>query len=71
MSKKITWYRDFDAMPAVLTPEDCANILGLSYEQVRKLCREGKLPAAKFGKVWRVRKEDLQALFNRREEGAA
>ena len=71
MSKKIIYYKDFAAMPAILTPEECANILGISYEQVRKLCRTGALPATKFGKLWRVQKEALQALFEKREGGAA
>lgn len=68
MNKRIVYYKDFSEMPAILTPEQCANILDLTDEQVRKLCRDGTLPAVKFGKVWRVSKDDLQEMFQMQEK---
>src|SRR6266487_3988228 len=44
----------------LLTPEEAANILGLSTFTVRRLLREGELPGRKVGKrQWRIRRADL------------
>ncbi len=44
-----------------LTLAEAAERLGLSGQRVGQLIQAGRLPAAKFGKVWLVHKEDLAA----------
>ena len=39
-------------------PEVCA-WLRMSEQAVKKLCREGKIPAVKIGKFWRFNVEEL------------
>ena len=39
-------------------PEVCA-WLRMSEQVVKKLCREGKIPAVKIGKFWRFNVEEL------------
>ncbi len=36
----------------LLTPEEVADMFGFHEESVRRLCRQGKLPAAKVGRKW-------------------
>jgi excisionase family DNA binding protein len=47
----------------VLTPEQVAERLQLKPDTMRGWLRTGKLRAAKFGRVWRICKEDLQAFI--------
>lgn len=42
------------------TVEEIAKALKLHPYTVRRLCREGKIPAFKFGGQWRFRKEDIE-----------
>jgi excisionase family DNA binding protein len=46
-----------------LTPEEAARRLGMNAEVIRRMCRDGRLPAAKIGRVWRIRPADLEAMF--------
>jgi excisionase family DNA binding protein len=48
-----------------LTPREIAGMLRVSEPTVRGYCRDGTIPAARFGTKWRVRREDLEALFGR------
>ncbi len=43
-----------------LTPEEVAAMTGLHPESVRRLCRQGRLPAAKVGRKWRFSPEVLE-----------
>ena len=43
--------------------EDVAKLLGYDHRTVNLWCREGKLPAVKFGMRWFIRKGDLEAAF--------
>lgn len=52
-----------DITDSYLTPEEAAELLKLHPETVRQMLREGRLPGAKFGDVWRVRRADLDAFF--------
>ncbi|RJX35626.1 MAG: DNA-binding protein [Desulfarculus sp.] len=47
--------------PTVLTPEEAASLLRVHPETVRRLMREGRLPAAKVGGSWRTTAEALSA----------
>jgi len=46
-----------------LTPEEAARRLGMNAEVIRRMCRDGRLPAAKIGRVWRIRPADREAMF--------
>jgi excisionase family DNA binding protein len=35
----------------------------MNAEVIRRMCRDGRLPAAKIGRVWRIRPADLDAMF--------
>lgn len=47
-----------------LSVEEVSAMLRISPQTIRKHIREGKLPAARFGHFWRVRRSDLEALFD-------
>jgi len=48
-----------------LDTKQVANILGLHYKTVARMLREGRLPASKIGKEWRVSRTDLEAFIER------
>ena len=48
-----------------LSVEDVSAMLRITPQTIRRHIREGKLPAARFGRFWRVRRTDLEALFDR------
>ena len=43
-----------------LTTDQAGKILGVTVRRVRALIEAGRLPAAKFGKVWMINKKDLK-----------
>ncbi|MBI4494852.1 MAG: helix-turn-helix domain-containing protein [Chloroflexi bacterium] len=48
-----------------LTPEEVATALKVSSNTVRLWCRSGKIPAFRFGGVWRVHRAAMeQAIRN-------
>ncbi|MEV4177592.1 helix-turn-helix domain-containing protein [Nonomuraea sp. NPDC049709] len=51
------------------TVEQVANLLGLHVKTVRNYVRDGRLPAVRIGKQYRIAKEDLAA-FTGRPAGA-
>ncbi|AFM28030.1 helix-turn-helix domain-containing protein [Desulfomonile tiedjei] len=54
----------------LLTVEEVASILRAHTNTVYKMCRLGQLPAAKFGKEWRIDREKL-AEFMQKTAGAS
>ena len=48
-----------------LTAEEVATMLKIAPQTARKLIRQGSIPAARIGAKWRVRRSDLEALFDR------
>lgn len=44
----------------VFDVRDLANIFKCSREKIKRLARQGNLPAFKFGKCWYVRQDDLE-----------
>ena len=46
------------------TVEEVAQALRLHPYTIRRLSREGKIPAFKFGGQWRFKKEDISDLIN-------
>jgi excisionase family DNA binding protein len=47
-------------MSQLYTPQEVADILKLKATTIRAYIRDGKLKAAKFGREYRVSKEDLE-----------
>ena len=47
----------------LLSVEEMTRILKVSKPTIQRWCRDRKLPAAKIGKAYRVRKEDLEKWF--------
>ena len=56
-----------------ITPEEAAQYLRVNPQTVYRLLRRGKLPGAKIGHQWRIRRIDLEAFLRRggAEEAAA
>ena len=42
------------------TLHEVADLLGFHYNTIRRMVKNGELPAVKLGKAWRVRKLDLE-----------
>ena len=51
------------------SPEECAVILGIHPESLRRLIRQGDFPAAKMGGRWRTSKADLEAFYRKQGGG--
>ena len=51
------------SMDDLMRAEDVAKLLGYDHRTVNLWCREGKLPAVKFGMRWFIRRGDLEAAF--------
>src|SRR5215470_15814457 len=49
---------------------EAARLLHLNVKRVQSLARAGKLPAARVGRKWLFRREDLEALLGRRTAAA-
>lgn len=46
-----------------LTPREVINILYIGRNTFYKLVNSGKLPATRIGKLWRVKRSDIESLF--------
>ena len=55
----------------VYTLEQAANELQLSKATIYRYIKDGKLRASKFGRVWRIRHEDLVQLLDNTIQGKA
>lgn len=62
MPKKIVYYRDWEQMPLVLTPEEVALVLSLNVQTVRKYARDNTIPAIKVGKCHRFNRDVIRNL---------
>jgi len=50
-------------MEKLLSPEQVAEILGVSQKMVRDWLRAGRIKGLKLGRIWRVRQSDLEAFI--------
>ena len=57
-----------DHLPPLLTPREVANIRRVGYPNLQRWCKEGAIPAAKIGKVYRIRREDRETWFEARRK---
>ncbi len=53
----------------ILTIKQVADYLQLSEMTTYKLVQEGKIPAFKIGRSWRVQKDDLKELIEKLKKG--
>lgn len=51
----------------LLTADEVARVLGLQPTTIYQWCREGRLPAMKLGKEWRIRRSALDAFLEQSE----
>ena len=51
-----------------LSVADVARILKISRSTVQRWCHAGKLPAAKIGKAYRIRRGDLDRWYEEKRE---
>jgi len=42
-----------------LTPQEVSGLLRVSTQTVRRWIKEGRLPAYKVGRAWRIKEDDL------------
>ena len=54
-------------MPNLLSLKEVSEALKLNINTVRRYVREGRIQAAKFGRVYRVREEALEEFIKRQE----
>ena len=51
---------DWSKVPVIMDIAYAANLLGLTYEYTRRMCKNGQIPAYKIGEnSWRINKSDL------------
>lgn len=55
--------KKMSVMEELLTMDEAAKILRVDYKTVYRLVRTGELPAGKVGRVYRIRRLDLEAYF--------
>lgn len=46
----------------LITITQAAQIAGVSESYLRRLCRQGKIPARKYGWVWLIEEQDLEGV---------
>lgn len=53
--------------PTVIQPAlditECAELFRCSRQTIRRMIRDGRLPAARLGVRWRIRREDADAVL--------
>lgn len=57
------------ALPSVLTVNEVANYLRVSRTTVCRWCSDGRLPAFRIGRAWRVQRLDLELHIQRTAVG--
>ena len=56
-------YLSWNEVPALMTIEEAAVLMGLSVESIRRYCLLGDIPAVQIGKLWRIDKQKLMEKF--------
>ncbi len=50
-------------MPELYSPEEVANILGVSPHTVRQWCRDSRIKALKVGRLWKVHRSEVDKII--------
>jgi len=53
-----------------LSIEEAAKLLGVDYKTIYRLVRSGEIPAARIGRVYRIKRKDLDEFFERYEDAS-
>jgi excisionase family DNA binding protein len=59
-----TSFADHSGQQAFLTPQEVSNLLRVSVYTVRRWIKQEALPAYKVGRLWRIKKIDLDVWLN-------
>jgi excisionase family DNA binding protein len=54
-------YKNWDDLPLALTTKEVAEVLRVTETTVKNMLNAGTIPAAKFGRAWRINRDDLLA----------
>ena len=54
------------AQDKILRVDQLSKFFGVSKKTVWEWCKQGKLPAFKIGKEWKIRQSDLQKLISQK-----
>ncbi len=58
--------KGFAEYPPIMTTQDVAGLLSMNIQEVRRLVREGRIPARRIGKAYRFFRDELVLwLYNR------
>lgn len=61
---------DLPKEKAFWSVEDVADFLGVNYQLIYRQVRTGALPAMRVGRIYRIRRADLEAYIQRNSTGA-
>ncbi len=53
-------FTNWDDVPVLMDISIAACIIGCNCDYLRRLAKEGQFPAKKFGRMWRVEKDELR-----------
>lgn len=67
MTTKRKAFTNWDDIPVIIDPALASVLLGRTPEGVTKMCREGKLPATKLGREWRIDRDRLRRMLTAEE----
>ena len=62
-------FREWSLLPLSLNVEEVAILLGLNRASCSKMCKEGKLPAYKVGRLYRIDRERLRIFIDEQLNG--
>ena len=66
----MTGRKDFENLPRFFTVADAARLLQIHDVKVRRAILAGDLRAARLGRIYRIREDDLLAFYERNVVGA-
>lgn len=66
--------KDYETMEMILvgrklTTHEAAEMLGVSIRAVQALIKRGTLKAERFGQIWQLDEDDVQAMIDNRRKG--
>jgi len=61
--------RGFAEYPPILTTQDVADLMSMNVQEVRRLVREGRIPARRIGKAYRFFRDEVILWLYHREPG--
>lgn len=58
-------YTNWQDVPLLLNAEEASRLLRVHLNTVRTMIKDGRLPATKVGREWRISREAIRALVER------